>query len=609
MWRMSLTSIPRDERAKALPSRPIGRHRRWAGPAVAVGFLLGAVFVTAGLWIDPAGRVSADNSADQFFFEWVLTYTAHAITHGANPFFTSAMNAPLGVNLATNTSITLIGVILSPITLLFGAAYTYVVTLTLGISLTAYAWYWVLYHKAGTSRGAAILAGAFCGFAPGVMAHANAHINFTAQFVLPILIWRLVRLTRTVATDRRTTLRDGVIVGVLAAVQYTIGAEMLFFTGLAVGVYAIAWSIPRRRVAARIARRIAARLAVALGVVIALDSYPLWIQFFGPQAYHGTGFFDVTASENLLSLIALRNRTIGGTIQHWPQFALNVAEQNTYFGPVLFVLVVVALVRLSRRGSQSRLLPPTSARPLAITAIVIVLLALGPRLRVGTTNTHFRLPWALLHDLPLFDSALPGRLALLLIPIIGYVLAVCFDELRRIPARRGVVLAVAVLALVPIVPLPIATGDRSALPRFFTSGEWRAYVPDGRTVVSIPASTSATPDAQRWQTATDFAFPINGGYFLGPGPIGRSHVGPNATPTYAMFKAVSATGDVPVITDKERAQARADLAYWRAGLIVLADPRPGIGDQYAKHYDALRQMAEELFGPGRRVDDVEIWTP
>jgi hypothetical protein len=609
---MSLTAAAqRASTVRPATARPPA-SQRWINLAIAGGFVLAAMAVTAGLWADPAGQVIANNSADQYFFEWVLTYTAHAVTHGTNPFFTPMMNAPLGVNLAGNTAITILGLLLMPVTLLFGAAVTFVVALTLSISMTAYAWYWVLHRQAGVSRGAAILAGAFCGFAPGMMSHANAHLNFTAQFILPILIWRLVRLTRTVATTRRTTLRDGVILGLLAAAQYSIGAELLFFTGFAVGVYALTWSIPRRRVAARLVRRVAGRLAVGVTVTAAILAYPIWMQFFGPQAYHGTGFDDFGPAENLLSFSSLRSGSIGGDLWHWQELAVNAAEENTYFGPVLLLLIVACLWRLCRQHDRRSSLAVPSARALSVTALVIAVLSLGPRLRIGDRFTAIRLPWAMLHYVPLFNSALPGRLALLLTPIVAYVLAVSFDDVRRSPqrvSRRWILVGVAAIALLPLVPLPISTGARSALPRFFTSGEYRDYLPAGRTVVSLPASTSVTPDAQRWQTATGFAFPIDGGYFLGPGADGRSHVGPVPTPTYQLFKTTAATGEPPTVTDWDRQQARADLAFWRAGLIVLADPKPGIGDGYARHYAALHQMATDLFGPGQHVDDVTLWSP
>ena len=588
---------------------------------IGFAFLLAALAMTNGLWAAPATRVVANNSSDQFFFEWVLTYTAHAITHGTNPFFTPLMNAPLGVNIASNTSITAVGVVLAPVTLLFGPAFTFVITLTLGLASTAYAWYWLLQRHAGLSRGASVFAGAFCGFAPGIMSHANAHVNFTAQFLLPILLWRLIRLTRSTSRRPRAILRDGTILGLLIAIQYSIGAELLFFTGIGVAIYAIAWSLPRPRVAARIARRVTPRLAIAVLVAAGFLAYPVWMQFFGPQAYDGTGFGGIGATENLLSFGAYPFDSLAGHLGAWAKLTANVAEENTFFGPILVALAAICAIRQSRRRpgrTSSRLLRPEHARALSITAVAIAVLSLGPALRVADVTTSMPLPWALLSRLPLFSAALPGRFALLLTPIIGYLLAVSLDEFRTarstMPAavrrnRTRVVAIVAALAIVPILPLPIATGARSTLPHFFTSGEWRRYIPAGRTVVSVAPSTTTSPDAQRWQTATDFAFPIDGGYFLGPGADGHSHVGPVPTATYTLLKSVSSTGVGAFVTNANRAQARADLAYWNAGLIVLPDPTAGIGDEWTKNFGVLKNLATALFGPGRHVDDVWIWSP
>jgi len=73
---------------------------------VALVALALAGYVTNGLWQDPAGHVLAKNAGDQAFFEWLLGYGVYLLGHGADPFFTDLMNAPVGVNLAANTSIT-----------------------------------------------------------------------------------------------------------------------------------------------------------------------------------------------------------------------------------------------------------------------------------------------------------------------------------------------------------------------------------------------------------------------------------------------------------------------------------------------------------------------
>src|SRR3954453_6730863 len=101
-----------DQPATPAPAAPA--KRVWPAHALAAGIASAiAVLLTAGLWADPYDHVLAVNVGDQAFFEWVLSYGVYLLGHGANPFFTHLMNAPLGVNLAVNTSITAYSVLFS----------------------------------------------------------------------------------------------------------------------------------------------------------------------------------------------------------------------------------------------------------------------------------------------------------------------------------------------------------------------------------------------------------------------------------------------------------------------------------------------------------------
>jgi hypothetical protein len=247
---------------------------------------------------------------------------------------------------------------------------------------------------------------------------------------------------------------------------------------------------------------------------------------------------------------------------------------------------------------------------LTVAAVTVAVIALGPRLQIGAWHSPIPLPWAAIGRLPFFDSALPGRAALLLIPIVALLIVVAVDGVlarpRRHPARR-VAAVVALVAFVPILPVPISVSPRAALPTFITAGTWHSYLPAGTTVVSVPPSSWDSADAQRWQTATGYAFPVEGGYFLGPGDDGRSSIGPRARPTSKLLISVARDGTVPHITDADRAAVRADLTYWRAGLVVLPDPTPGIDHGWASRHDLLLQIGTELFGPPTRVADVWLW--
>jgi hypothetical protein len=591
---------------------PRGRSRR-ADAVVALGFLLAAGFVTVRLWAAPSTTELTHNRADQVFFEWLLGYVSHAVTHGDNPLWTSLLNAPLGVNIAANTSITVLAVLLTPVTIVAGPSVAFVTAITLNLAGSAYAWFWLFSRHVARTRTAAIAGGAFCGFAPGMIAHANGHLNFTACWLLPPLIWQLIRLTRP-ARSRRTAIRDGALLGVLTAAQYSLCAETLFFLAVAIVVFVIAWAAQRPRAAMSIAAAARQRIVVSAMVGTALLAYPIWLQTAGPQAYHGSGFTHLGVWANVTSFAAFPTESLAGAAGWWSGSALNVGERDTFFGPVLCALLLIALVVVNRRpgapdfGGGRRRHPEVLA--LTVTAIAIAVVALGPWLQFGAWPSRIPLPWAAVGRLPLFDSALPGRSALLLIPIVALLIVTVVDHVLDHPRghlTRRVAAVVAIAAFVPILPVPLNVSPRSALPTFISSGAWRSYLPAGTTVVSIPPSSWDSSDAQRWQTASGYAFAVEGGYFLGPGEDGRSSIGPRPRPTSALLTAIARNGATPVITAADRAAARADLTYWRAGLVVLPDPTPGIDHAWVRRHDQLLHIGTELFGPPTRVSDVWLW--
>jgi hypothetical protein len=515
------------------------------------------------------------------------------VTHLNNPFWTTLLNAPTGVNLAVNTSMVVVGGLLAPITLTLGAPVAFLVVLTLNLILTPYAWYYVLSRHITRTRAAAVLGALFCGYAPGIVSHANAHLNFTGQFLVPFIVLCVLRLGRG---DR--PVRDGVLLGLLVVLEFSIGAEMLFFAALGLALFVALWARMRWARARALVPAFVRGLAVAAVVSVVLLAYPLYMQFAGPQRYHGIGFDQRVHSENLASYAAFPYLSLARLAGLWHSLAPNYTEETTFFGPLLLILAVVCAAVMWRRPV---------VRALAITGLALGVLALGPRLHVASWNPPVPLPYAALAHLPIFDSALPARVDLVLIPIIGLLLAFALDRALPLPRpRRRVWLAGFVVALLPIVPLSIPASQRDPVPHFFTDGTWRRYIHSGQTLVPVPPPSDLLPNGQRWQTATDFGFAIPAGFFLGPGgPDGRSRIGPVPRPTYDLLTTVALTGaDLPV-TDLDRVHARQDLAYWHAKLIVLSAPGPG--DRWVANADKLRATATALFGPPQRVDDVWLW--
>jgi hypothetical protein len=594
--------------AEPVPARR--RDRRVDLLAVAAAALLG-IWVTGGLWLDPNGRAVTVNSSDQALFEWLLSYGAHAIVNGENPLFASLLNVPDGVNLAVNTSITMYAVAFAPLTYLIGPPATFLVVLTLNLVATALAWYWLLSRHLVRSPWAALLGGLFIGFAPGMVSHANAHLNWTAGWLAPLLVWRVLRLR-----EPRHWLRNGLVLGLFVAMAFSIAAEGLFFTALACGVLLVAWATePGRRQEARAAVPPFLRgLAVAAVVAFALLAYPLWLHFFGPQRFHGTGFSPRIHSEDVLAYAAFPDRSLAGLAGlHW-KLAPNPTEENSFFGLPLLALAVACFVALRRNPAVSR----ATVRALGVTAVVFTVLSWGPSLKIAGVMTPVPLPYALLGHLPIVNAALPARLALVVAPVVGLLLAFAVDRLgtgrpgwdTAPPPRRPMVRAAFLAALLPLLPMPLLTSERESIPQFITSGAWRDYVSPGGVLTPVPLTLDVTPDGQRWQAYAlahrqgEFAIPS--GFFLGPGgPDGRGRIGPVPRFTDALLLYVARTGVVPGITDADRARARADLRHWNVDAVVLADRVHGA--EFDIHEDALLETTTKLLGPPERVQDVWVW--
>jgi hypothetical protein len=72
-----------------------------------------------------------------------------------------------------------------------------------------------------------------------------------------------------------------------------------------------------------------------------------------------------------------------------------------------------------------------------------------------------------------------------------------------------------------------------------------------------------------------------------------------------MLMLVARFGWEPVINDYDRRQARADLAYWHATVVVLSDG--GQGSDWTLNQQLLLKVTTDLLGPPTRVDDVWLW--
>jgi hypothetical protein len=559
------------------PDRPSPPRLRTDLTLAAIYLVMG-LFVSARLWRDlPNRRVEIISDHAQFL--WFLRHAVRIVTEGVDPFATTLLNAPGAVNLMANTSALGLTLPMVPVTMLFGPEVSFAVLLVLGLAGTAFGWYFVFRRHLVNSSLAAALGGGFCGFAPGLISHANGHLNWTAQFLVPFIVLATVRLRRA---------RDGILLGLLIAYQAFINEEVLLYTALGLLIFLGTYTR-----LTKIKQPLLPGLLVAFCLSVTLLAYPLHRQFFGENTYHGLPESVAKYRADLASYPAFSRLSVAG-LSTSDKLAWNISEENTFFGWPLLLLLAVVTIWLWKRPL---------IKTLAITAGAFFVLSLGETLLVGRRGTGIPLPWLALGKLPLLNHVITGRFALVIIPLAGALLALTVPLIRGISdtrLRRLATLAL-VAALFPILPVPIPVRSGPPTPAFVSTGEWRKWVAPGKSLVTIPVTSEEFPFAMEWQrSSTDFR--LAGGYFLGPDRTGRARFGAQTRPTAALMREAYKTGRVPIVTETMRRQFREDAAYWNAAAFVLPDSQ-------TTNWIPLRWLMNALAGPPHEVSDVTVWTP
>lgn len=557
------------------------------------GYAVAAFWLTARLWSDPDGLMSADNPHDATQFSWFLTWTPTAVRSGRLPFYTDLINAPLGVNLMWNTPMPLPGLLLSPLTATLGAAWVVTLLTALGPFLSATSGMLAARHL-GAARLPAALGGLFYGFSPAMTAKSLGHVNLLMQPLLPILLVLAVRLASGDGRRRR----GAVLLGVLSACQMLINEELLLLTGFVLGLVLLVLAFSRRDQVRNRLRSATPPYLLALAVFAVLAGPLLWFQVFGPRNGTGSPFHVGYYKADLMSYVVpsrLQHFASPAAEQRAQAFTGGISEQTAYLGWPLLALALAALILCWR---------DLRVRATLVPAAVLGFCALGPELAVDGRDTGVVLPWALVGKIPLVENALASRLPLMTDLMLAAGLCFAVDALMARRPRLGLAAAgLWVLALVPVVPAPLRVMAIPDTPAFFTSPAVQtlpeARRADSGSVLVLPYPTGTETRPMRWQVDSGMAFRMPGGFFIGPADDGRLYIGGQPRPTQRVFVDIATTGGQVVVTERVRALARTDLAFWQARAIVLGP---------AEHREQLASFVTEIVRrPPQAQGGVLIW--
>jgi hypothetical protein len=566
--RLAVSLVPSAVAAPPVAERKAARAGNRARWLIVGCYLLAAVALTWRLWADPAARAQAGDTPDVDLFAWFMHYDAVAIAHGHLPaLVTAAMNAPRGINLMWNTSFLLPGVLLAPVTLLAGPQVSLTIVLTLGLAGSAASLFWVL-RRWGASVTAAALGGAVYGFSPALINSGIGHYHLVFAVLPPLMIDALLRIL----TGRGSAVRSGAWLGLLAAAQLFTGEELLAETALAALVLVVVLAASHPRAVRDRARDVAFGVGVSAAVVLLICGHALWVQFAGPLSQHN----HPTGPDLFTNRLAFFVDPAGNLLLHTPATAAAAAayslpEYLGYLGWPLLVALVAAAIRYWR---------DPRVRTMAVLWLALELLSLG-----GGTLGHgglqfpgYLLPFHWLQGSPVFSQALPDRLSILADGAAGAVLAFSLDAARRAalaaPAwRRAIPAAVAVLAVLPLVPLPYPAAPVAATPAGWQAAFARLRLAPGARMLVVPVALQRHTEVMRWQADAGTPASIIGGYFIGPDKSGRQEIYiPGPDTSAAQYLDDLWTGPPPR-DPLPPGLIRADIAYWRPAAVVAVTSR------------------------------------
>lgn len=501
----------------------MAKARWWA----AITIVLYALMGMAANWPTLPGDGRSMRQGDMTQMAWYLAWTPHALSNGNNPFHTTALNYPEGVNLAQNTSAPVLGLLTAPLTLAVNPVASLNLLLWLAFPLSAAAMYFVL-RRFGAWPPAAFLGGALYGFSPHVVNQSFNHLNLAFVPLPPLM---LLALYETLRPGNPRVIRWGVALACLSTAQFFISAEVAATTALTglLATVIIACSRPRQVIPA--IRRSLVAMGVAFAIMAAFVVYPAWFMLNGLHTYDGPAYAG-GISADLMGTVAptmnLRFHTDEAMARGNALANGNVPENGSYLGiPLIALIVLIVVVCWSVQW----------VRLSAAMVVLLTILSWGPDVMIHNKPAGFTIPFAKLRELPFLDNILVIRLSLQVSIFVAIIVAAGLTDIwRRLSsvsasgvstaastgrvALAGTTVALVIASVVTLVPRwPFETSP-TAVPEYFSSSAVD-HVPEDSVVLITPYPSVMDVRPQLWQATSGIRFRMLGGYALTPDPRGQ----------------------------------------------------------------------------------------
>ncbi len=523
-------------------------------------YLLVAVTLWVHAWAAGATTHTLCGCGDPALFLWFFQWPATALAHGENPFFSTALFHPTGINLLAQTSVTGLSLPLVPVTWIWGPVASLNVASTLAPALSAFTAF-VVVRRWVRWVPAAFLGGLLYGFSPFVLSSLEfAHLMTAALMLLPLI---LATLDEILIRQRHGAVGAGAVLGLLVFAQFFLSSELLAIAAVVV-VLSLVVLVAAALVAdpAQLRRRAPhalAGLGVGVGLGAALLAWPVWFALDGPAHLSGLVWPNVTVIGGFVpsSFVAPGYPSPHAVFLELGGYEGAPLGSAAYLGWGLLAVLVVGTAAFRRD------------RRLWFFGAVLVLCGV---FSLGVRRGQWQ-PAHIFDHVPVLQNVIEQRFMAIGFLAAAVMLAVVMDRVHALaPDWRGAVgaLAAACVALVPVAAvfaprLPFAM-QPVILPRWY--GEVAPALPPGQVLLSYPAPFSGIQSAMAWQAVDRIHYSQAGG----GGPQGVAARAGSAAPGFRVLSQLGFGVGVPppAGTPAQLAAVRHALAAWRVTTVVVA---------------------------------------
>jgi hypothetical protein len=540
------------------------------------------------VWSSGPSTVMTCDCTDAGRMVWYLEWSAFALAHGHQLLYSNWLFHPVGFNLLSDTSAPAIGVVMSPVTLLFGPVTAINVASTVIPALTALSMFWLLQRWVRWSP-AAFVGGLAYGFSAAVIVQLMfGWLNLACMALLPLMVACVDELY---IRQRHRPVRVGVALAVLMTVEFFVSTEMVLIVSVS-GVTATAllvgyaWVHDRQELGRR-GRHALTGVGTAVAVTAILLAYPVWFFLAGPA--HLTGMlWSTNVPGNLGNSIS----NLWSHLGQWGPISSRALAQEAralggYRGPAgpsssylgVGLLGVVGVGTLLWRSDR---------RLWCFGALGIITAAFS--LRVGGDRWG---PWSLVYHLPLVENVVQSRFVSVFGLCATAMVAIIVDRSRsasrawlidrgRRPRSGGrrwtpraagigssaLASAVALVALVPVVAvlspnLPVAV-QPVTVPRWFQTTADR--LPQGQVLLTYPFATADSQASIPWQAIGGMPYKMAGG----GGPSGTvARAGANAVGFTVLREASVPLLAAPTLSAVSLEAVREAMTNWGVTMVVV----------------------------------------